>query len=716
MQLSKISLLVALITFFYLSIQAQEWVSYQSQQHVNDLVDTGDELLLATDVGLVVVDKTTLETTLFDKSNTSLSNNHIQTITKSADGNTWIGTYDVAMMQFDGTDFINATTPVGDINPFTFELYDLKFAPNGDLWIGTNQGVFQKEGDNWTQYDQEDIGDDFFYAWDIEIENNGDVLVGSINIHKFSNGTWSNFTETTTLSGYLNADLFTSSTGDLFVAGDLENIGHYDGTEWTEYFIGDLVNEAFFNGSQIKGFTEDGNGDVYLDTQYNGVFKLVDDAWVAEVDEQTEMVDNQIDYYYIDDEGNRWLNSNIHLSVNKNGSIESTLIAQHTLENNTVTDINKGSNGNLYFTTTSDNHFSVLDTDGHWSFLGYPTTFGPFEFKNDLLYLADNDIWMATNTGLHHYDGTDWTLTPLENCKSFTIDSQGKIYVQSSEKIYEINNGVVDEFDMSDSPLSASFITGIGVDTDDNLWIAESNLWAAEVVNNIKKVNPEGIWTNYPGEDYPAIDKPLGAFHFDVNGNVWIPSDNVGAIKFDGESWSNPISDVVFQLDNYEVHTIESDEDGKVYFSHQYGVTTLVDDEFENLIIEDFPSNPIHTTTIQFDNFGNLWWASSRHGVFLYTSGDVVGIKSNDAFNIDYTVYPNPVVDYTILNFTIEDRTTANVFIYNQMGQLLSSKSLGELNKGNYRERVELGRLPKGFYVIQLQLNDQAISKVLLVK
>ena len=40
---------------------AQEWTSYKSIQGVSDYLDMGDELYLATDAGLVVVDKNTLE-------------------------------------------------------------------------------------------------------------------------------------------------------------------------------------------------------------------------------------------------------------------------------------------------------------------------------------------------------------------------------------------------------------------------------------------------------------------------------------------------------------------------------------------------------------------------------------------------------------------------------------------------------------------------------
>ena len=57
----KSSFILAFTFLFTIALQGQEWVSYQSQQQVNDLIETAEDLLLATDAGLVTVNKLTLE-------------------------------------------------------------------------------------------------------------------------------------------------------------------------------------------------------------------------------------------------------------------------------------------------------------------------------------------------------------------------------------------------------------------------------------------------------------------------------------------------------------------------------------------------------------------------------------------------------------------------------------------------------------------------------
>ena len=82
-------------TLFFLlqsPLNAQDWSSHQSQRQINDLIDTGTELIMATDAGLVVLNKSTLDKTIFHKANTSLHNAKVISITEAPDGTVWVGT------------------------------------------------------------------------------------------------------------------------------------------------------------------------------------------------------------------------------------------------------------------------------------------------------------------------------------------------------------------------------------------------------------------------------------------------------------------------------------------------------------------------------------------------------------------------------------------------------------------------------------------------
>ncbi|MFK8101933.1 MAG: T9SS type A sorting domain-containing protein [Saprospiraceae bacterium] len=707
MKVLQMTLFFALSIFFLGTLQAQEWVSYQSQQQVNDLMDTGNDLLLATDAGLVMMNKDNLEQTIFSRANTTLTNDHIVAITEAPNGSSWIGTYDAILFQFNGGEFQDMTMPDHEAYDQFTKLYDFKIAPNGDFWVGTTDGVFHRQGQTWSHYDQTELGASFFEAWDIEINAAGEVLIASIDIHKFANGVWSNISETTDLEGYLDASLFRSSTGDLFVAGDLDQIGRFDGTQWQEYDID-------FNGSEVVKFTEDVDGNIYFNTFRNGLFKLENGAFVPEVDVQTEAFDNKTPYFYIDQQNNRWMNSNIRLSVNKNGVIENTLIAPHTLESNSCKKIHQGLNGKMYFILWTQDNFSVVDADGNWSFLPKPPMAMEFELFNDILVLADDEIWVATGAGLYLYDGEEWNALALDACYSFAMDSQGKIYVRSAEKIYILEEETLSEYNTGNSSITDLFISGHGVDAADNLWIASGDF---DEDNVIQKRASDGTWTTYTAADHPVINRGVGDFYFDLDGNVWVSDDQVGVLKFDGENWTNPIQENISELENYNAFSITGDADGKIYFAHQYGVTTLKDGVWGELLIENVPQvNSSVKSTIQFDDAGTLWWGSRVHGVFAYTPEMISATTSNFAATTKFAVYPNPAANHTTLDFTLENTAKVTALIYNQLGQLQLRLDLGELPAGAARQQFDLTKLENGFYAIQLQVNEKSVTKRIVVQ
>ena len=705
MTFSKSSFLLLTTLFFQGFLSAQEWTSYQSANQVNDLVDTGTELLLATDNGLIVVDKSTLERTIFTKDNSSLSNNHIQSITRGQNGSVWIGTYDIVLSTFDGSDFQNSTSLDESIVLPNTEMYDLKVAPNGDLWVGTTKGLFHRTGESWSRYAEAEFGPDYFETWDVEVMDNGDVFAAGIDLHQLMDGQWVNLTEGTQLSGYRSADLFTSSAGDLYLAGDLEQIGRYDGENWQEYDID-------FNGSEVIQFTEDTDGNVYFSTIKNGIFKLENDSWLLQSDLQTEAVNNNMAYFHIDEQNNRWLNTNIHLSVNESGNIRSTLITDNTLESNSIQDVHKGANGKMYFITGSQENFSVLDMEGNWSFLPKPPTAMPFELMYDILVLADDNIWLASQRGIYQYDGNEWAFTNLDPCYKLDIDSQGKLYAMSIDKIYLIDNGMLSEFNTTNSALSPNNVVGLGVDSDDNLWISTGDF---ELPNVVQTVTPEGTWTTYTATDHPVIGRLGRDFHFDKEGNVWAVNHPSGALKFDGTSWTNPLQENRDEITNIAVHTIKSDEEGKVYFAHEYGITTLLDGEWENFINEEVTTNNTQDTSIDFDPQGTLWWGNARTGLFSFMPEPTTSSSSPFEIVADFKVFPNPAQTYTTVDFTTQQNANVAVAIYNQIGQLASTINLGQFSEGTYQREINLDRLAAGFYTLQLRNNKSISTRKLII-
>lgn len=699
-----------IIALLFQTAVAQDWVSYQSQSQVNDLVDNGTELILATDAGLVVVNKNTLEKTIFNAGNSILPKSHIQTVAMAPNGDTWIGTYDVKLFRFDGVNFQDMTTP--DDPSFVAgntQIYNLEIAPNGDLWMGTTSGIYQKSGANWSHYDANDLGVSFFEAWDLAIDDAGDIFVASVDLFKFSNNTWSQISDNMVISNYLHAELLFAENGDLYMAGDLDKIGKLSSSGWETYDLGTLVP----NGSLVKSIAEDSAGDIYIQSQADGIFKLENDAWVQQNNAQTAAADNKSDYFYIDADNKMWLNSNIQLTSLLNSNLETTTISNHTIPSNAISSLNTGNDGSVYIHAGYGYPISVVDGNGNWSTIELPANWTQFENIYDILYLSNNDIWIGTSLGIHHYDGT-WEFMNEGLCRDIQVNSQGDLYILKELSILKISNGTTTEITSANSPLNpnAVFLAGMGIDANDKLWIASGG------DNVIQTLDTDGNWISYNETAHPAIQNLTGAFHFDVNGNVWITNDGIGAIKYDGVEFFNPFVGNTNQMANSNVRAIESDADGKLYFSHPYGITTYLDGEFDDILLD--PNEVAHQNTsaitkIEFDSDGVLWWTSNRSGTFSY------GMKSTSIFStaaasIEVALYPNPASNYVSLAFELDEIADVEIAIYNSMGQLAVQNVVQRSNTGANTQILDVHSLPAGFYSIQVRINEVIVSKNLVIQ
>jgi ligand-binding sensor domain-containing protein len=703
MNIFKSLFLITAIIFSY-AANAQVWIPHQSPQKINDLVDNGSELIMATDYGLVVMNKTTLEKTTFTSGNSKLANNRISSITEAPNGDIYLST-DQTIGKFDGSDITEIEIPAPlKTNVNTLLFFDVEVASNGDIWVGSSEGVFHKKSQNWSKYGKTELGD-FFRVWDIEINNDGYVFVGAENgVHKFENNSWSHISKNDSLQGYRNAELFFSKSGDLFFGGDLTKTARYDGTNWEVYNQG--------SGADRMQFVEDKDSNMYMSA--NGkVWQLNNSTWNTYTDSQTLAMEDLIvyedSYYYIDTQNQRWFCKNIYLSVSNKDTIQSTSISSdNTIEANYIKGIHNGRNGKLFFIMGKSATWSipVVDPQGNWSSLELPDSLKWNFGINGILYIADDDIYLTSYEGLTHYDGKKWSTNKLLiNGKQLATNSQGKIYVLASKRIYIIENGNVSEFTPTNSPLSDLEATsGLGVDANDNLWIASYD-WSGN--SKIQKVDTDGKWTTFDHTNHPDIDQPSGDFHFDKNGNIWI-SAKVGAIKFDGKNFTNPIKENRSKLDNYNASSIESDSEGRMYFAHQYGVTTLLDSVWGELLIDDVPHKKTSAkTTLKFDDAGTLWWASNMSGVYSYTTATPAGIFSNDELASNFSIYPNPSTG--ILNFKNIDAVEASIKIYTTLGKLVYSN-----DKLKPNSPIQLNQSPGMYLVVIKNLNSTFTHKLIL--
>ncbi len=283
------------------------------------------------------------------------------------------------------------------------------------------------------------------------------------------------------------------------------------------------------------------------------------------------------------------------------------------------------------------------------------------ESTNDIMQSEDGYIWIATYTGLHRFDGKDFTVFTSENSQlpSSSIlriekDSKGKIWIgtQHGIGIYEKGNIYIPKgFEkVKDITTEDMFIAA-----NDDVWISsKSNELFLLKNNELIDFTPElkrnstiltigqktdgtilfgtddsKLFSYSPNEGLQQIE-----FGIEVNGINDISTVNNTIYLSTGTGLFAMTEDGFEKqpyLSNTAINSLQPDGNDILWmgtnrglFRYQFSLSKL-DSLTEN---QDLPNNLIRDIII--DQEGNLWGGTYRSGVFFLTNGSITSLSKND--------------------------------------------------------------------------------------
>ena len=90
------------------------------------------------------------------------------------------------------------------------------------------------------------------------------------------------------------------------------------------------------------------------------------------------------------------------------------------------------------------------------------------------------------------------------------------------------------------------------------------------------------------------------------------------------------------------------------------------------------------------------------------------GIK-NKLSSLEITgVYPNPFINYTGIQYYLQNNSLISVLVYSIDGEIVFKKELGNQSRGFYFEKFDLSFLSSGEYILTLQTDNEIISRKLI--
>lgn len=115
--------------------QNPEWINYTNGNYIPCLTEEGDYIWVGTSGGLVKLNKNTGSSIFYNKLNSGLPDNSVESIAIDNSGNKWIGTWGASLAKFDGNSWtiyntFNSGLPLNDVVSLAIDNSDNK-------WIGT---------------------------------------------------------------------------------------------------------------------------------------------------------------------------------------------------------------------------------------------------------------------------------------------------------------------------------------------------------------------------------------------------------------------------------------------------------------------------------------------------------------------------------------------------------------------------------------------------
>ncbi len=157
-----------------------------------------------------------------------------------------------------------------------------------------------------------------------------------------------------------------------------------------------------------------------------------------------------------------------------------------------------------------------------------------------------------------------------------------------------------------------------------------------------------------------------------------------------------------------------SDEIIKVYKSELLGNVLPFNVATFYLLLENCNGTRLITGDIS-PTTGNVWELTTSKkddkNVMLFPNRSEINQEYGqpNVRDFEFKITPNPLNKDCLLSFTLPDDANVNLWIYNQIGQVVETRELGSFLSGEYQKSITLDNLPNGLYIFTLKTSSGKI-------
>ncbi len=693
--MSKFLALSFLLFLISTNINAQVWTQYTKGSNVDAITEYNGEIWVANDGGLVRLDSNGIPT-FYNTANSDLPSHFIYDLQVLSDNRLYIGTGE-GLFIYDGNDFehIYDLGDGGTLNIVSGIAEDSQ----GNTWISVlGMGLLRRNGSSWDVYSAEEMEIPHNTIRQLHIDKEDRIWLGyrqaGLAFFDPLTETSTHFDENNSVVGTKEIrDITSLENGDVWIAA-IGGLFRYTNEEW-EVFL--PQNTPEINGSYMYSLTPGVNNDLWIGTHggllhYNGEWRMI-----------TEFSNNvAVDFITAvlqDSSGKLWAGTNNNLYSRSNLGWRDENVSISTIPNNYIAAVRETDEGTLWLGAFEGNE-GLYSYDG--SNFSDHTAELPLGLYNGMVELEVNsDGWIAAAAGfineVYVYDGNEWisrTLTSTVN--QFNFDENNDIWATTIRGLYKISNGVITLYDMSNTDMASDRHYGLEIDKDGIIYVAsreglisyDGNTWGQVDIDNAILDNGE-----------------VNGVFIDNQDRLWVAHD-FGISVREGNTWTN-----------YDPSNSPIPEDPRNYRFIQDNQGVIWSRMFKGLMKIDGADWTLYTTlnsgmlrndaadiTPAID--GGIWIASSLG--LVYHSDESTSLTEAPTEPIAVYTYPNPSLGEVQVRLQ-DQANNIDISLVDVEGKIV-------LRRQDLQEQEFQITLPetKGVYWLQVRTDKGLVTKKLI--
>jgi ligand-binding sensor domain-containing protein len=726
----KIKLLLLLACLCnVVTAQYPDWKFYSEATGIHTIASEPGYIWTGSYTGLMRIDKSTGERTLYDKTNTPMPDAWVSQIAIDSEGKKWIGSWRWGYLaRFDDNGWMVYDSSNSPLDGF-FPITRLDIDDNDNVWLCTgfiNSGLYKFDGNTWEHFTTSNSGIPVNYIDAILCEGNHTWIAYYQGISRYDGVSWTTFTPANSnMSDHTILDLKMDEAGNLWLLHS-NGLEKFNGT--TFEFFPCPFNDLSINSISIA--TDDkiwmGCSTILVSGSTGGILSFDGMQWVHSDTLNSGLQDMNISPIYADDGGTIWYGcAGLGMVGNFNGTEWKLFDASSAkLDHGYVRQIVHTSTGEAFIGTRTTNELN--NQPGSWLTRFDWDSWSPVPGYDNYSYAiaigSGDELYIKNPSGIRKLDGSTWSDIPATpvlstpqqvpvNLECLACDASGGLWIDYIDHVdsyfdpqvgwwYVVFEGLAhfdgtswETFTVDNSSLPGSEITQVTVDQQGIVWVSTTSGMARfdgtqwQVFTTFNSALPRNYITSF------AVDSA---------GALWIDDAHFGLYRFD-------LTDVTHfahpSLGNYMGYCkLATDSDGSVWMVEP--MIHFDGTQFTTFTNENSPRpEDGNITSVSVDVYGNKWFGT-QFGFLVYREGGVITADEQVLPGANpVTLYPNPFHDRIGIR-TAEPLEQLTVEIYDISLRRIFSADYG----GGGHFEIETGGLAPGSYIIWLSSGNRFIA------